>query len=151
MSLDNLTEQQALVPIMSKLIKELNAIMAREFQSHNVQLTKEQAIILKKLAEQDGCPQTDLALVTSRDKTSLTRLLSTMEAKKLIRRKTSKVDKRINLVFITKKGQEEIEKATPIVLNILNQAVYRIDEKRIESTKALLNDIYQNLNIHYEE
>ena len=34
--------------------------------------------------ELDGQPQQDLALVTSRDKTSLSRLLATMEAKQLI-------------------------------------------------------------------
>lgn len=151
MSLDNLTEQQELVPIMSKLMKELKAIIAREFQQHQILLTKEQCIVLKKLHEHDGRAQSDLALVTSRDKTSLTRLLSTMEAKKLIRRKQSATDKRINLVYITKIGEKEFERATPIVLNIFNQAIKGLDENDIEITKTLLNDIYKNLNLSHEK
>ena len=151
MSLDKLTDQQALIPLMNKLMKEFKALITSEFLSHGIQLSKEQAVVLKKLLEKDGRPQNDLALVTSRDKTSLTRLLTTMEKKKLIRRQKSTKDKRVNLVYITEKGHIEIEKATPVILHIINQAIDRIDEKRIEATKSLLNDIYENLNLSHEE
>lgn len=151
MSLEKLTDQQSLLPMMSKLMKEIKAIMTNALKEHNIDLSKEQVIVLKKLLDTDGRPQSDLALVTSRDKTSLTRLLSTMEKKKLIRRQQSKIDKRKNLVFITNKGREEFTKATPIVLNIIDQAITGIDEKQIEQTKSMLMDIYNNLNIKHEE
>ena len=150
MSLEKLTDQQALIPIMSKLMKELKAIINSEFLANNVNLTKEQVIVLKRLAENDGQPQNDLAIVTSRDKTSLARLISTMETKKLIKRKKLSTDKRVNLVYITSAGRVELKKATPIVLNIFNQAIQNLDEKKIDQTKNLLNDIYKNLNLNYE-
>ena len=151
MSLDKLTDQQALMPMMSRLMKELKAIMTSEFKAHGINLSKEQAIVLKKLLEKDGRPQNDLALVTSRDKTSLTRLLTTMETKKLIVRKRSSRDKRVNLIFITKAGRREIQKATPVILNIINQAIDGIDQKQIEATKILITQIHENLNINHEE
>ena len=150
MSLDKLTNQQALMPMMGKLMKELHAHITSELKAHNINLNKEQTIVLKYLLEEDGRPQNDLALVTSRDKTSLTRLLTTMETKKLIKRKQSSIDRRINLVYITKKGLAEIELATPVMINFINKAINGIDEHRIEETKLLIQDIYQNLQLPYE-
>ncbi len=151
MSFDKLTDKQALIPLMGKLIKELSAIINNELKSQNINLSKEQAIVLKELSVQDGRPQNDLALITSRDKTSLTRLLMTMESKKLIVRRQATGDKRINLVYITKKGHYEFERTRPIILNIINQALLGVDEKRIEETKSLLKDIYGNLKLYNEE
>jgi len=151
MSLEKLTEHQALIPTMGRLMRELHVIISREFKSNNIQLSKEQAIVLKKLYEVNGRPQSDLAFLTSSDKTSLTRLLSKMESKRLIKRKQSKIDKRVNLIFITKKGLSEFEKARPVILNVVDRAISGIDEKRIETTKDLLNDIYKNMNLKHEE
>lgn len=151
MAIEHFTEKQELIPIMGKLMKEMRAIMTKEFQYHDINLTKEQSIVLYRLHEQDGRPQRDLANVTARDKTSLTRLLKKMEIKKLIKRKQSRQDKRINLVYITKKGHKELQKALPIVLNIFNIAIDGIDQKKINETKLLLNKIYNNLNIEHEE
>ncbi len=151
MAFDKLTDQQALLPMMHKLTKEIRAIITQDFQSHHVNLSKEQAIVLKLLMEQDGRPQHDLALVTSRDKTSLTRLLSGMEKKGLIRRAQSAIDKRVNHVYITKAGLAEMEKAKPIMLSLLNRAIAGIDEKRIDAAKELIKDIYDNLNLEHEK
>ena len=151
MSLDKLTDQQALLPMLHKLTKEIRAIMTEAFNEHGIDLSKEQAIVLKKLLEQNGRPQHDLALVTSRDKTSLTRLLSTMERKGLIYREQMIEDKRVNLVFMTEKGRTEIDRATPVILGIINQAISGIDEKRIQDAKVIIKEIYENLNLRHDE
>lgn len=151
MSFEKLSDKQALIPLMGKLMKELKGIMSQEFKAHGIALSKEQSIILKRLCDKNGQAQNDLALVTGRDKTSLTRLLSTMERKALIKRKQSAEDKRINLVFITAKGRRWFEKASPVVLNLLDRAIAGIEEEKIASTKKLLNDIYKNLNINHDK
>ncbi len=151
MAFEKLTDRQSLIPMMHKLTKEIRALITHAFDVHQIDLSKEQAIVLRLLSEQDGRPQHDLALITSRDKTSLTRLLSGMERKKLIYREQSEKDKRVNHVFITRKGSTEIEKAKPILLKIINQAVDGIDEKRIEAAKILIQEIYENLNLEYEK
>lgn len=149
--INDLTHGQYLIPSMSRLMKELKAIIIRELRRNNIELSKEQVIVLKWLHEQDGRPQNDLALVTSRDKTSLTRLLAKMESKQLIVREKSRLDKRINLVFITLKGRKELERALPVVIQVFKQAMSGIDSKRIELTKSLFKDIYNNMHIKYEE
>lgn len=132
-------------------MKEIKALINNELSKHGINLSKEQVIVLKKLVEKDGRPQQDLAVVTSRDKTSLSRLLATMENKNLLKRKQSHTDKRINLVFITSHGKSEFNKAKPIALKIINQAIKGVDSNRIDQTKLLLSEIYENLNLQNEE
>jgi DNA-binding MarR family transcriptional regulator len=151
MSLNKLTDQQSLIHMMGKLMKEIKGIINQELSKEGINLSKEQVIVLKKLVEQDGRPQNDLAVVTSRDKTSLSRLLATMENKDLITRKQSHYDKRINLVFITHLGITEFNKAKPIAMKIINQAIKGVDLQRIDQTKILLSEIYENLNLQNEE
>ena len=138
MAFDKLTDRQALMPMMNKLTKEIRAVLTLDFQMHGITLSMEQAIVLKLLSDQNGRPQHDLALVTSRDKTSLTRLLSGMEKKGLIIRRQSKKDKRVNHVFITNSGLNEMEKAKPIMIQLINRAIEGIDENRIEAAKELI-------------
>jgi DNA-binding MarR family transcriptional regulator len=74
-----------------------------------------------------------------------------MENKDLITRKQSHYDKRINLVFITHLGITEFNKAKPIAMKIINQAIKGVDLQRIDQTKILLSEIYENLNLQNEE
>ena len=77
-------------------------------------------IVLKKLHDRDGLPQNELAFLTLRNKSSLTRLLVKMERKEYILRKQSKKDKRINNVFLTGLGKEIFKKTRPIIKNIID-------------------------------
>lgn len=147
---DKLTDQQGLLPLMGKLTKEFKALLLSEFKKQGIALNKEQFVILKILKEKANRPQNDLAIVTARDKTSLTRLLSNMEKKGLITRLPSEEDKRINLISPTTKGQQMLKRAIPVAQNLLTQAIQGIDHDRIESAKSLILDIYSNLNKDHE-
>lgn len=149
--MDKIVNQEGLIPMMAKLSKEFRALVMEKFQKNGIQLNKEQAIILKILTGVNECPQNNLALVTSRDKTTLTRLLTTMEKKCLIKRRQCDIDKRVNLVSITENGLKAFKEAEPIVTSILKNAVAGIEEQRIREAKLLIKDIYNNLNIPYEK
>ena len=71
------------------------------FDNYGLDMTKEQMVVLKRLHEQDGINQNELASLTYRDKSSLARLISKMESKNYIRKVQSKEDKRNNEIFIT--------------------------------------------------
>lgn len=76
------------------------------FKSLSFEITKNQWIVLKKLSANDGTIQNELAFITDRDKTFLTRLITTMEKKELVRRVSSIIDKRQNRIYITEKGKK---------------------------------------------
>ena len=112
-----------------------------ELLNAGISLSKHQIILLRILSMEDGIPQNDLAFITDRDKTSLTRLISTMERKGLLKRKTCETDKRVNNVFITQKGLEETKTAFPLIINEIDKIQHKIDAKEIKTTIKVLKQI----------
>jgi len=64
----------------------------------------------------DGTPATKIAPQMGLEPRSLTRLLKSMEDKKLIVRKADKTDKRSVRVFLTREGKRQRENAKEIVI-----------------------------------
>ena len=122
-------------------MKSFDFHLADELLNAGISLSKHQIILLRILSMEDGIPQNDLAFITDRDKTSLTRLISTMERKGLLNRKTCETDKRVNNVFITQKGLEETKMAFPLIINEIDNIQQKINAKEIETTIKVLKQI----------
>ncbi len=71
----------------------------------------------------DGTPATKIAPQMGLEPRSLTRLLKSMEDKKLIIRKADKNDKRSVRIFLTKDGKKQRENAKAIVIGF-NETVH---------------------------
>ena len=87
-------------------------------------------MFLKHLHEQDGRKQNDLAFITNRSKTALTRLIHTMEKKGFVSRQVSKEDLRINNVFITDKGKTVWESSLPHFMEVIKELQKDIPARR---------------------
>jgi len=112
----------------------------------DIPLTKEQFVVLKKLHDQDGLNQNELAFLTYRDKSSLARLLSKMEKKEYITRKQDLEDKRVNLVFLTKKGSAIFHKTKPVVKKIIGQMENSISKTEKNQIIAILKKVQTNIS-----
>ena len=64
----------------------------------------------------DGTPATKIAPQMGLEPRSLTRLLKSMEDKKLIIRKADKTDKRSVRIFLTKEGKKQRDNAKEVVV-----------------------------------
>lgn len=137
---------KTMLPWLGRTMKGIDLFMADFFKTNGIDLTKVQLITLRILSQNDGQPQNNLAFITNRDKTSLTRLITTMEKKGLVKRTESKTDRRINHIFITAKGQNELEVAIPIIKKAIDviQAGLSVDERRV--TMKVLEKIRKNIN-----
>ena len=136
-----------LLPWLGRTLKLIDLYIANHFQEQNIDLTKVQMIMLLRLFVNDGQPQNDLALLTNRDKASLTRLLDTMERKGLVVRVLSKDDKRIKLVHITKKGVELYESIRPVIKQMILKVQHEISEKDVQFTIKILKKLQLNIGI----
>lgn len=117
------------------------------FDNYGLDMTKEQMVVLKRLHEQDGINQNELASLTYRDKSSLARLISKMESKNYIRKVQSKEDKRNNEIFITSDGLKILEKTRPIiqeVIDVMEQGINKEDKELIINT---LKKVQNNFNL----
>ncbi|MAJ51946.1 MAG: MarR family transcriptional regulator [Flammeovirgaceae bacterium] len=138
--------EKLLLPWLGRAMKSFDFHLADELANAGIALSKHQIILLRILSLQDGIPQNNLAFITDRDKTSLTRLISTMERKGLLKRKTCELDKRVNNVFITQKGLKETKNAFPVIINEIDNIQHKLDTEEIETTIKVLKQIITYTN-----
>ena len=143
---DLLDLEKSLLPHLGRTAKFMDFYFMDTFNEHGFDLSKEQWLILKVLSIDDGKMQNDLAFVTNRSKTALTRLIATMEKKGLVYRVTSKIDKRINHVFLSDLGKSNFDKSIPIIKQIKNELQENISQEDIEKTIQVINQVFQNIN-----
>lgn len=136
--------ETSLAPWLGKTVKMLDYYMQEAFQNANLDLTKEQMIVLKKLHEKDGLSQNELAFLTYRDKSSLARLLSKMESKQYVTRKQNLFDRRTKEVFLTPTGKKMYARTLPVIKLMIDKMEQNISVNEKEQMINLLKKVRMN-------
>jgi len=142
--------ENSIGPWLGKTVKILEYYLQERFNYHKLDLTKEQMIVLKRLHDKDGLSQNELAFLTLRNKSSLTRLLSKMEKKNYILRKQFKEDKRINHVYLTEYGMETFKKTKPAIKEMIEIMEQNISDSEKQQMIKTLKKIQHNLDSEVE-
>ncbi len=101
--------------------------------------------VLRRLWQQEGFTQVDLADRMRVRKASLTAVLTSLERKGFMRRTRRGEDRRKHHLFLTKVGRDLKEELLPIGLAINRKAVAGIDPKHAGLAVLLLEKIIANL------
>ena len=137
---------ETLAPWIGKTYKMMNSFIADIIKNNNIQVTKEQWLVLKILHEDhNGIVQNELAFITNRNKASLTRLINVMEKNNLVARIPSKEDSRKNLIYITKNGKILFLKMKPLMLRSMKTLQNEITAEEKEVFINILKKIQHNL------
>ena len=142
--------ENSIGPWLGRTIKLLDYVLLESLKSEDLDLTKEQMVVLKKLHDNDGLNQNELAFLTLRNKSSLTRLLSKMEKKNYIIRRQSLKDKRVNNVFLTNLGKSIFLKAKPVIKKMITDMEQTITKREKEQIINTLKKIQSNFNTKIE-
>ncbi|MFK5877884.1 MAG: MarR family transcriptional regulator [Flavobacteriaceae bacterium] len=142
--------ENSIGPWLGKTAKIVGCFLQESLNEVDLNLTKEQMIVLKKLHDQDGLNQNELAFLTLRNKSSLTRLLTKMESKNYITRKQSVEDKRINRVYITPLGRDIFQKTKPVIGALIKRMEKNISKNERHQIIKILKKIQLNLNSNTE-
>lgn len=142
--------ENLMMPWIGKTMKHIDHFIATKMAGHGVNLTRQQVILLKILFHDGPLPQNDLAFLTDRDKTSLTRLLTTMEKKNLVARITSPEDKRVNMVHLTKNGEKVLNETAPLLLEVIMQIQSGINEEDQKTVINVMQRIQDNIERHID-
>ena len=137
--------QNALAPNLGRTVKLMEHRVDDMLASNGFDLTKMQFILLLKLKDHIGVSQNDLAFFANRNKSSLARAINTLEKKNYLARIPSEEDKRVNQLFITKKGLAIIERATPVFMEVFEIIQKGISPEEIEQTINILKRIQSNI------
>lgn len=119
--------------------------LQKNFKDASVDITIEQWSVLYHLWKEEGQSQQQLCEATFRDKPSITRLVDNLEKSKLVKRVSSKNDRRSNLIFLTQEGKILEEKTMEIANKTLNESLKGVTNGQIEIAKEVLQMVYDNL------
>ncbi|NBC17217.1 MAG: MarR family transcriptional regulator [Bacteroidetes bacterium] len=122
--------------------QRLNAVLSDEGFS----ITGEEWAILVHLWNQDGQPQQQIADTLDKDKTTLSRLLSSLERQNLVVRIPDQADRRRRLIYLTPGGQALEDEVIPVALRVLREAQSGISANHLATCKAVLRQIHDNLS-----
>ena len=97
---------------------------------------------LLNINAEEGTPATKIAPKMGLEARSLTRLLKSMEEKKLIYRKGDRLDKRSVRIYLTPDGKKNKEKARETVIRFNQHVRNQVPAKKL----ALFFEVLQNIN-----
>lgn len=130
---------------IAQLAKTMQAKIQRQFQEAGYEVTFEQWTVLLALWNKEGRSQQELAAETQRDVTSLSRLMDTMERKRLIVRVPSPQDRRQNLIYLSDLGRELEPALVEQVESVNRLAVANIEAEDLELFRQIVARMSANL------
>ena len=111
--------------------------LQKKFNNAGLNITIEQWSVLYHLWKEDGRSQQQLCNATFRDKPSITRLVDNLEKLNLVKRVPSEIDRRINLIYLTKNAKKLEEETMQIADETLNEALKTLPEDRLDVCKEV--------------
>ena len=145
----NATEEQRLerlhIFLMEQVVKQYRKMATQYFRDHQAGISVDHWIILKRISENDGCSQVEVAESTVKDAPAMTRYIDKLVKEKLIVKQLDPEDRRRYMLFITDKGRQLIERLLPIVQEYRMRATQGFSEKEKKTLIELLERMHQNL------
>jgi DNA-binding MarR family transcriptional regulator len=120
--------------------------LQKNFRNAGLDITIEQWTVLYHLWKEDCLNQQELSNRTYRDKPSITRLIDNLEKQRLVKRSSSKKDKRINLICLTDAGRSLQDTTLNLANQTMDEALEGVKKNEIEIVKTVLQKVYDNLN-----
>ena len=135
---------------LGMLIGQVHRLSTKRFvqnsHTHGLEISLDQWLVLGPVWKNDGISQKDIAEFSGKDKTSVTKIIDTLEKKNLVVRVTDQLDHRVKRVVLSQKGRELFLSALPVMAQTRDELRSGISDKEIEALKSILNKIYKNLN-----
>lgn len=121
------------------------------FKKHKAEITIDQAIILKVLSHIENLTQQELAEITYKDKSNLSRMVESLQEKKLLKASLDLKDNRaVKKLEITEKGRALINDLFKYAIKLHNSAIDGITPEELETVKRVMKKIRNNLDKNIE-
>lgn len=134
-----------LMLLMNSTLRQMNNKLARDIDSEGKDITVEQLSLLIALWKKEGISQQDLGEFVDKDRPSVTRLLDNMEKNSLVVRITSDLDRRVRLIYLTKKGKDLQAKLVKVAEAAIKKSIKNIDDESISSFVTVAETIKKNI------
>lgn len=131
--------------LMSQVDRLCTKHFSQNAQKVGINISQDQWLVLGPVWKIEGISQKDIAEYCGKDKTSVTKIIDTLEKRNLMVRVPDQIDQRIKRVFLSNKGKELMKSAVPVMEQTRNEVRGGISDEEIDLFKAVLTKIYKNL------
>jgi DNA-binding MarR family transcriptional regulator len=137
--------ENSLIPWLGKTVKLIDNNIDDILFENNIDLSRQQFIVLKNIIKNEGITQNELAFFANRNKSSLTRMIAILERKGYVIKHHCKNDKRKFKLKISDLGLEVIEEATPYFSEFVNRLENDISKEEKKLIQNILEKIQNNI------
>ena len=108
-----------------------------------IDMTSDQWIVLKRISENSGINQRELASGIFKDPASVTRILDVLVKKELVEKRQGK-DRRIYNIYLSLKGRKLVEKALSLAVVIRKKGLEGLSREEQQVFKKALDIVFRN-------
>lgn len=117
----------------------------RESERVGMRITPEEMVVVVLLYERGGLTQTELAATLAKDKAVITRMLTQLQKRGLVRREPDPSDRRVIRSHLTDAGRESYEQLQPLLDSYIQRAVEGFTQEEFDLTRKNLRRMVDNL------
>jgi len=132
--------------IVGRMNKEMFRVLRKRFhESSEIKLTIEQFGLLHGISINDEeVVQQDMAILLGKDKSSILRLIDSLEEQNLLKRVVDPHDRRKNCLIVTDLGHEVIKHYLSIEFKLIEELQEGLSELDIETFYKVVRTIHKN-------
>lgn len=131
--------------LIDRIMRQAKTLTKEVFQREGIDVTVDQWVILKAIAEQEGASQQEVSGLTFREPAAITRMLDHLIRKGLVSKVLDAEDRRKQLLYLSEEGRSLYDLALPLVFQLREHALTGLDEsQRIalrDNLKSMLSAI----------
>ena len=131
--------------IVRKAQTALHNRLFKNFKEEGLDVSPEQWGIMVRLMANERVSQSDIALKSSRNHSSITRIIDTMSQKNLVVRVEHPTDRRTNLITLSAEGKQLMEKLMQSAERTLEESKAKISAADMKICKDVLLKVIENL------
>jgi DNA-binding MarR family transcriptional regulator len=144
---DGIVLENALAFWVNRFYQSARREMYRAFQAQGYDLTPEQWMVLVRLAERDGRTQSELCDVTTRDPSTMSRILDSMVVRGLLCRAVDPADRRHRIIVLTPDGRAAWKTLRPVAEELVGRLEAAIPDADLETTRRTLQRMCANVDL----
>ena len=142
--MDSLNE--VLYFLCERMMRRAKDYSKAAFAAQGFDISIDQWVILKRISQDEGISQVDLANATYKDPASVTRILDILEKKGWAERRADEKSRRAYKIHLTTEGAAFVAQVMPLVLEIREKGAENLTPEEIQVTKTALKKMYASLD-----
>jgi DNA-binding MarR family transcriptional regulator len=145
---DSMPKDDRLIFLVFTAQLKLKTYLKNVLSEAGVTITPAQSGILFLLKKKNGQTMSELTQVLSIDNSTLTGLVDRLERSGFVKRNAGTTDRRASHVFITDRGDEEIDRAQAVIRRVNEQIKADFTEREVRAFKKILQSFFVRFGAH---